>query len=236
MAVFTEESARANVRVRDGRRVFYLDSRDHLTPAAREWLRRDGVEILPAAEAQVHRYTTLTGAVYEEKPEEMTHLKSDVLVDKTHPRIAFRGAVDTLEAELLLAAHLAVQEQEKRLAENLSEILALVRRLIRCDVLDEPVGNFNLCGLSEGELRRRSHLPQQYYDQPHFMPEPTDSRLLLKLNRTRTMARQAELAACRAFRDGEGRCTRRDIVCALNRVSSSVYLLMIQRKKEESHG
>lgn len=155
MAVFTEESARANVRVRDGRRVFYLDSRDHLTPAAREWLRRDGVEILPAAEAQVHRYTTLTGAVYEEKPEEMTHLKSDVLVDKTHPRIAFRGAVDTLEAEILLAAHLAVQEQEKRLAENLSEILALVRRLIRCDVLDEPVGNFNLCGLSEGELRRR---------------------------------------------------------------------------------
>lgn len=236
MAVFTEESARANVRVRDGRRVFYLDSRDHLTPAAREWLRRDGVEILPAAEAQVHRYTTLTGAVYEEKPEEMTHLKSDVLVDKTHPRIAFRGAVDTLEAEILLAAHLAVQEQEKRLAENLSEILALVRRLIRCDVLDEPVGNFNLCGLSEGELRRRSHLPQQYYDQPHFMPEPTDSRLLLKLNRTRTMARQAELAACRAFRDGEGRCTRLDIVCALNRVSSTVYLLMIQRKKEESHG
>lgn len=236
MAVFTEESARANVRVRDGRRVFYLDSRDHLTPAAREWLRRDGVEILPAAEAQVHRYTTLTGAVYEEKPEEMTHLKSDVLVDKTHPRIAFRGAVDTLEAEILLAAHLAVQEQEKRLAENLSEILALVRRLIRCDVLDEPVGNFNLCGLSEGELRRRSHLPQQYYDQPHFMPEPTDSRLLLKLNRTRTMARQAELAACRAFRDGEGRCTRRDIVCALNLVSSTVYLLMIQRKKEESHG
>lgn len=236
MAVFTEESARANVRVRDGRRVFYLDSRDHLTPAAREWLRRDGVEILPAAEAQVHRYTTLTGAVYEEKPEEMTHLKSDVLVDKTHPRIAFRGAVDTLEAEILLAAHLAVQEQEKRLAENLSEILALVRRLIRCDVLDEPVGNFNLCGLSEGELRRRSHLPQQYYDQPHFMPEPTDSRLLLKLNRTRTMARQAELAACRAFRDGEGRCTRRDIVCTLNRVSSTVYLLMIQRKKEESHG
>ena len=47
---------------------------------------------------------------------------------------------------------------------------------------------------------------------------------------------QAELAACRAFRDGEGRCTRRDIVCALNRVSSTVYLLMIQRKKEESHG
>ena len=235
MAVFTEESARANVRVRDGRRVFYLDSRDHLTPAAREWLRRDGVEILPAAEAQVHRYTTLTGAVYEEKPEEMTHLKSDVLVDKTHPRIAFRGAVDTLEAELLLAAHLAVQEQEKRLAQDLGDPCpgAAAHPLRRTG---RAGGNFHLCGLSEGELRRRSHLPQQYYDQPHFMPEPTDSRLLLKLNRTRTMARQAELAACRAFRDGEGRCTRRDIVCALNRVSSTVYLLMIQRKKEESHG
>lgn len=68
MAVFTEESARANVRVRDGRRVFYLDPRDHLTPAAREWLQRDGVEILPAAEAKVNRYTTLTGRSMRKSP------------------------------------------------------------------------------------------------------------------------------------------------------------------------
>ena len=36
MAVFTAESARANVRVRDGKRVFYLAEGDHLTPSARD--------------------------------------------------------------------------------------------------------------------------------------------------------------------------------------------------------
>lgn len=51
MAVFTEEAARANVRNRDGRRVFYLASGDHLTPSAREWLRQERIELLPAAEA-----------------------------------------------------------------------------------------------------------------------------------------------------------------------------------------
>ena len=63
MAVFTAESARANVRVRDGKRVFYLAEGDHLTPSARDWLRRDGVEILPARDAKPNGDRTLTGAV-----------------------------------------------------------------------------------------------------------------------------------------------------------------------------
>ena len=36
MAVYTQDSVRANVRVRDGKRVFYLAPGDHLTPSARE--------------------------------------------------------------------------------------------------------------------------------------------------------------------------------------------------------
>ena len=72
-------------------------------PVARDWLRRDGVEILPARAAKPNGYRTLTGAVYADKPEHMTHLAGDVLVEKTHPRIAFRGGIDALEAALLLA-------------------------------------------------------------------------------------------------------------------------------------
>ncbi len=233
MAVFTAESARANVRVRDGKRVFYLAEGDHLTPSARDWLRRDGVEILPARAAKPNGYRTLTGAVYVEKPEHMTHLAGDVLVEKTHPRIAFRGGIDALEAALLLAGREARAAEAGETERALEEVLTLVRRLIRCDVLEEPLPAFTLGGLTASELRQHSHFPQKYYDQPHFMPDFGDSRLLLTLNQARTQARWAELLACRAFRDSEGRVTRPDLIQALNRVSSLLWILMIRRRKEE---
>lgn len=230
MAVYTQETAKANVRVRDGKRVFYLDERDHLTPSARQWLERDGVEILPAATAKPTEYTTLFGARLTEKPEHMTHLRPTVLVPKDHPRIAFRGIVDALEAELLLCAHSAGPGE---LRNNLEEILEFVRRLIRCDVLDEPVEFHILCGLTSDQIRRHSHFPQRYYDQPHFMPSAADSAVLLRLNRLRTMVRQTELAAYKAFRTIDGDVTRPDLIKALNRLSSLVWILMIRRKKED---
>lgn len=105
MALFTEEAVRAGIRVKDGRRVFYLAAGDRLTPAAREWLRQQHVEVLPAAQAAVTEYRTPSGAVLTRKPEDMTHLTASVLIPKEHPRIRFRGAIDTLEAQLLAAGH-----------------------------------------------------------------------------------------------------------------------------------
>ena len=43
---------------------------------------------------------------------------------------------------------------------------------------------------------------------------------------------KAELAAVEAFSDREGNPTRPDILQALNRMSSMLYILMIRRKKE----
>ena len=37
--LYTEEAVRAGLRVRDGKRVFYLPEGSRLTPAARDWLR-----------------------------------------------------------------------------------------------------------------------------------------------------------------------------------------------------
>jgi ethanolamine utilization cobalamin adenosyltransferase len=234
MAVYTQETAKANVRVRDGRRVFYLDERDHLTSSARQWLERDGVEILPASKAKPTEYTTLFGAKLTEKPEHMTHLRPTVLVPKDHPRIAFRGMVDALEAELLLCARAAGQGQLQR---QLCEILEFVRSLIRCDVMEKAVEFRTLCGLTPDQIRQHSHMPQRYYDQPHFMPSAADSDLLLQLNRLRTLVRQTELAAYKAFRTADGDVTRPDLITALNRLSSLIWILMIRRKKEEnSHG
>ena len=222
--LYDETAVRANIRNRQGKRVFYLGEGDTLTPLARDLLRQEHIAVLPAREARPERYRLLSGGYAEEKPEHLTHLNGEVLVPKTHPRIRFRGMVDLLEAELLLCGP------------ETGELLSLARRLIRCDVLDEPVGDFTLYGLTEAQQRQHSHFPQDHYGIPHFMPEYSDAPQVLRLNRCRSVCRQAELAAVEAFSDKDGALTRADIVQALNRMSSMLYILMIRRKAtDEQH-
>ena len=227
--LYTEEMARANIRNRDGKRVFFLGKGDTLTPGARDFLSRERIEILPGEQAKIQEYRLLNGAVLTEKPEQMTHLYGNVLVPKTHPRIAFRGAMDTLESELVLC-----QLKCPGWRQELGEILNLSRMLIRCEVMDEPVTDGKLCGLTEGEQRKHSHRPQDFYGQAHFMPEYTDGETVLLLNKCRCAARSAELAAARAFIRDDGTAQRQDILKALNRMSSMLYILMI-REKSRNH-
>jgi len=223
--LYTERQVRDNIRNREGRRVFFLGKGDALTPGARDFLTRERIEIRSGEEAKIEEYKLLNGGFIREKPEHMTHLNGDILVSKTHPRIAFRGAMDMLEAELLLC-----QLEVEQISRELGEILTLARKVLRCEVMEEPLPAGKLCGLTEAELRKHSHFPQEYYGQPHFMPEATDGGAILRLNRLRCTARQAELAAVRAFLDGEGRPTRTDILQAMNRISSMIYILMVRMK------
>ena len=188
-------------------------------------MNRERIGILSAETAKPTEYRLANGAVFREKPEQMTHLNGDILVCKTHPRIRFRGAMDSLEAELLLC-----QLTCGKWRAELGEILALARKLIRCEVMNEPVPEEQLCGLTMQEQRSRSHRPQDYYGQVHFMPEVTDGAVVLHLNRCRTAARAAELAAAAAFVEDDGSCSRVDLLRALNRMSSMIYILMVQEK------
>ena len=224
--LYTEEMVRANIRNREGKRVFFLGKGDTLTSGARDYLNRERIAIRPGEEAKLERYHLPNGAELTEKPEQMTHLYGDVLVPKTHPRIAFRGAMDSLEGELIFC-----QLRCKSLRQELGEILDLARMLIRCEVMEEPVPERKLCGLTEEEQRRHSHRPQDYYGQAHFMPGYADGEAVVLLNKCRCMARNAELAGARAFIDRDGRVLREDILKALNRMSSMIYILMIREKK-----
>lgn len=225
--LYNEEAVRSNIRNREGKRVFYLGKGDQLTSGARDYLSRERIEILPAEKAKPERYRLENGGYLEEKPEHMTHLNGEVLVPKTHPRICFRGKMDTLEAELILS-----QLETEELVTPVGEILTLARQIIRCDVLNEPLHWDKLCGLTEEEQRKRSHFPQDHYSQPHFMPSAADGRIIARLNRARCAAREAELAAVEAFSDRAGNPTRVDILRALNRMSSMLYILMIQWKSK----
>ena len=101
--LYTEKTVKDNIRNRDGKRVFYLGKGDTLTPGARDWLRSERIETLSADEAKQPQYRLLGGGYISEKPEHMTHLNAQVLVNKTHPRIVFRGSMDSLQGQLIAA-------------------------------------------------------------------------------------------------------------------------------------
>ena len=223
--LYGEEAVRANLRNRDGKRVFFLGKGDQLTSGARDFLNRERIEILPADRAKPERYRLISGGFLTEKPEHMTHLRDDVLIPKDHPRILFRGKLDSLESELLLC-----QLEAPEFREPLGEILAMVQKILACEVLGEALPEGKILGLTEEELHRRSHFPAEFYGVPHFMPQWTDGAIMARLNRARCAAREAECWAVAAFRGRDGEMDREDLLRALNRLSSALYLLMIQEK------
>ncbi len=223
--LYTRQQAQENLRNWEGKRIFYLGKGDQLTSDARDWLTRERIPILPADQAKQERYALENGGYMEGKPEHMTHLNAQVLVPKDHPRIAFRGAVDSLEANLLWC-----QLECPHLQKELGEILTLARNLLRWEVLEEPAKQEKLLGLTMEELRSCSHRPQDYFGIPHFMPEVSDGRVILALNAVRTAARAAELAAVRALPQ------RTDILQAMNRMSSGIYILMLKEKANAQTG
>ena len=225
--LYGRKEVQENIRNKEGKRVFYLGRGHQLTSDARDWLSSERIPILPGEDAKPSEYRLLNGAVFPQKPEHMTHLNAEFLVEKTHPRIAFRGAMDSLEAALLLAA----AEAEGNIRTQLSEALAYTRYLLGQEVLEQPIVCEALGGMDEKALRERSHRPQDFYGKPHFMPAPEDGKPLLLVNLARCKAREAELAAVRAFADKEGLPQRLDLLQALNRLSSFLYLIMIQMKK-----
>ena len=199
---------------------------DTLTPGARDFLKTNRIEIIPGSQARKEEYALLGGGFLREKPEHMTHLNGEILVPKTHPRICFRGVMDTLEAELILAE----TECTGQAARDVRQVLDFAREIVASDVLETGVERKTLCGLTWEEVRKHSHFPQEYYRQPHFMPNAADGKAIARLNRARCAARAAELWGNFAFQDREGRPTRQDLLLGLNRISSMLYILMIREK------
>ena len=225
--LFDRKAVQENIRNKDGKRVFYLGQGHQLTSDARDWLRSERIPVLSADQAKPAEYRVLGGGVLREKPEHMTHLNAEFLVPKTHPRIAFRGGMDSLEAALLLAA----AECQGMIRTKLGEALAYTRYLLGQEVLGEAIVCKALGGMDEKQLRERSHRPQDFYGKPHFMPDPEDSKALLLVNAARCKAREAELLAVKAFENKEGSPDRPDLLQALNRLSSFLYLIMLELKE-----
>jgi ethanolamine utilization cobalamin adenosyltransferase len=161
------------------------------------------------------------------KPEYMTSLSGNRLVSKTHGRIAFRGAVDSLEAEIIEAQILAEERGEPWYRERLAEVLSCLRDILASEVKEVPLAPPCLFGLTSDEIRRQSHEVKGTFGFEHPLPDYTMGPLAARLNLLRTRVRAAELLAVRVF--GPGEDAREDLILAMNRLSSALYWLFCKR-------
>lgn len=240
MSVLTEDDVRRMIAHNElhEKDNLYLSRKQIITPSARTYLLEKNInvkikedlegDVMPIDEQLQEVYDTLFGAKLYSKPEHMTHLRGNLLVFKDHPRIAFRGAMDSLEAEMIMLEILADKQGLKKLIKDLEEIIRFVRGLVRCEVSGESLGEFNLQGLNADELRAHSHHPSQYYGMKHFLPTYKHGEIVANLNKLRTLTRESELIAYKAFKDEYGRAEREDIIKALNRLSSLFWIMMFK--------
>ena len=168
-----------------------------------------------------------TNAFYYEKPEHMTQLFGNKLVCKDHPRILFRGKLDALQADVVLAqAMIQAAGGSQSLIEDLADVLKDLREMMKCEVLDEKMDVETIIGLTHEELRAQSHNPMKYYKiKQMVLPDYTMGTEYAWLNRLRTAIRETEVAACQAFHDGK-KYIRTDIIEELNRLSSALHIMM----------
>lgn len=173
------------------------------------------------------------GGAFTAKPEDMTQLKGNRLVAKNHPRIRFRGKLDSLHGAVTKTQALAHREGRKPLVAALGELLEQIRMVIRGEVLDSPVEDSLVIGLSPDKLRQISHNPKKFFGIGHLLPDYTMAELTLELDLLRSQVREAEIAAVHAFR-GDFGTDRLDIIQTLNRMSSAFYILMLQEQSGRS--
>ena len=145
---------------------------------------------------------------------------------KEHPRIWFRGKVDSA-----IAAAILVQKQlQPVLAPELQGLLADLRSWLgwamRCEVLDEAVPVLSMGPFSREAVRRLACHPEELGLEP-LCPDAAEGSIFTLLNWLRAIIRETEVAAAFAFRKQDGTLERPDILELLDGLSNAVYAFML---------
>ncbi|HAU4330133.1 ethanolamine utilization cob(I)yrinic acid a,c-diamide adenosyltransferase EutT [Citrobacter freundii] len=241
----TEAWLRANHTLSEGAEI-HLPADARLTPSARELLEgrhlrikfidEQGSLFIDGEEQQLQPVHGLTSSdthslascelchqPVAKKPDTLTHLTADKMVAKSDPRLGFRAALDsTIGLAVWLQIELPEQWQPW-----LADIRSRLGNIMRADAMDEPLAAQAIVGLSDEDLHRLSHQPLRYLDHDHLVPEASHGRDAALLNLLRTKVRETETVAAQVFITRSFEVLRPDILQALNRLSSTVYVMMI---------
>src|SRR5699024_8602827 len=243
MSVVTEHYLREQWR-KNSQEVIEVPSGTIVTPSAREFLNEKKIELkiteedrdrsVPSSSTVTmetpkveHRFRLYgTKAYIDEKPEMMTALFGNQLVYKDHPRIQYRGKIDSFESELLWFRALIKEMDKETICQGLDDLYKYTRKLMRAEVLGEDLEDFVVLGYDADQVREFTHDPQKYFGIPHLMLTGDEPKEILLLNCLRAKIREVELSAYEVFRK-EDKFEREDILKALNRLSSGFYFLML---------
>ena len=170
MRYLMEQDLMARCGLRQGVEL-HLSPEERLTPSAQELVNNRKIRILIVSGdgrvarddgKAVHPLATEERPFAKvEKTEAQTHLNGTEMVTKDHPRIWFRGKVDSA-----IAAAILVQTQlQPVLAPELQGLLADLRSWLgwamRCEVLDETVPALSMGPFSREAVRRLACHPEE---------------------------------------------------------------------------
>jgi len=251
LKVITEAKIRAEVPRGEQPEAYYIEPGYILSPAAREYLMGRQIKIVngpkpesvivpaeapptpsadPQPQVEAAKYVDYaTGACYFDKPVHMTILYGNVLVPKDHPQIIFRGKLESLQAQIVLNQTLiASGGGSQKLIDDLSNVLNIIRRILRSHILSEPLQIDTIFDLTPAAIREQVKDPMRYFKLEQI--EAADYTLGLvygQINQLRTLIREVEIAAVTAFREGN-HYIREDILEALNLLSSALQVMMFR--------
>ena len=168
----------------------------------------------------------ITGATYDKKPEFMTQLFGNELVVKNHKRIVLRGKFDILQAEVI--RYWKKYEKNKKLESDFAQAYRFVRDLFISEMTDTPFQERDVLGYDIDTLKDITHNTIKYYKTGHLFEINADfDEAVIDINCLRALSRECEVAAVDAFYK-EGKTERVDMLKALNRLSSILYLMMLK--------
>lgn len=169
----------------------------------------------------------------QKKPEHMTHLRGNQLVLKTDPVIAWRGQLDLFDCALVKTQVELAAAGEEELAAQLDEVAKFAQRLMVAEVRNEPLEFTQLLGWTPEQIHEMSHHPDKYFGVSHTHMDYKDGAVIASLHCLRSQIREVELYANKAFTKENGECQRKDIILALNRLSSLFYVLICKLRGEK---
>lgn len=239
-------------KIKDGMREISIKKNTVITPSALERIHQAKIEIIYLDEDKnqnqqpIEKPITLntnvtehpieypyvchlTEALFKEKPEHMTTIVKNRLVNKDHPRIIFRGAIDSFLAELYRVMAKPNVLNNKMLLNDLISIKDFLKKLQMAEISECYLEESDLLGLTQKELREHSHNPQKYYKVDHlFNLDYTLGEVVVDLNYLRAKARELEIKAFQAFYESS-KLKREDIIKGLNRLSSAFYIMELKK-------
>lgn len=201
-------------------------------PSGREWDTASRFPVQPREE--IHATCSQCGEAVQRKADGLTQLSAWHFVAKNHPRIKFRGKVDSLHALVLMTQHQSAQAEQAWLTDALGSLAAYCREITSAEYNERNIADLTLAEADAEQIHAVTHDPRATLGIDHLTINELDPQLQHWLNMCRTSSRELELIAIDTFGNSPHSSPGASICHALNRLSSAFYYLQLRLAKELS--